>query len=98
MSIDKKSLALGLAIGGRWNLLNAQGDRSVILPVEVYMGRRLPSRIELGATPTLPGTDEHVLTAAYDGATVFGVENRSISPGTLAEGEAAVPGLTMQRL
>lgn len=98
MSIDKKSLALGLAIGGRWNLLNAQGDRSVILPVEVYMGRRLPSRIELGAAPTLSGTDDHVLTAAYDGATVFGVENRSISPGTLAEGEAAVPGLTMQRL
>lgn len=98
MSIDKKSLALGLAVGGKWNLLNAQGDRSVILPVEVYMGRRLPSRIELGAAPTLPGTDDHVLTAAYDGATVFGVENRSISPGTLAEGEAAVPGLTMQRL
>lgn len=98
MSIDKKSLALGLAIGGRWNLLNAQGDRSVILPVEVYMGRRLPIRIELGAAPTLSGTDNHVLTAAYDGATVFGVENRSIFPGTLAEGEAAVPGLTMQRL
>lgn len=98
MSIDKKSLALGLAIGGRWNLLNAQGDRSVILPVEVYMGRRLPVWISLGDPATLSGTSGEVLTAAYDGATVFGVENRSISPGTLAEGEAAVPGLTMQRL
>lgn len=98
MSIDKKSLALGLAIGGRWNLLNAQGDRSVILPVEVYMGRRLPVWISLGDPATLSGTSGEVLTAAYDGATVFGVQVCAISAGTLTEGEAAVPGLTMQRL
>lgn len=98
MNIDKKSLALGLAIGGKWNLLSGQGDRSVFLPVTVHMARRLPSWIELGAAHTLPGTDDNVLTAVYNSATVFGVEDRSISAGTLTEGEAAVPGVTMQRL
>ena len=99
MSIDKKSLALGLAIGGKWNLLNAQGDRSVLLPVEVWMGRRLPATIDLGAAPTRPeGGGEAVLTAAYGGAAVHGVTACTDAAGLLAEGERAVPSISVQTL
>ena len=98
MSIDKKSLALGLAIGGKWNLLNAQGDRSVLLPVEVWMGRRLPAVIDLGAAaPRLEGGGE-LLTAAYGGATVHGVTACTDAAGLLTEGERAVPSISVQTL
>lgn len=98
MSIDKKSLALGLAIGGKWNLLNGQGDRSMILPVEVYMGRRLPVFLELGDPAALRGTSAAVLTATYGGATVHGHTVCPVSAGILPEGLSEAPGVTMQRL
>lgn len=98
MSIDKKSLALGLAIGGKWNLLGGQGDRSAFLPVTVHMARRLPACIELGAAAALQGTDFGVLTTVSNSATVYGVEHRAVSAGTLTESEAAVPGVAIHTL
>lgn len=85
MAIDKKSLALGLAIGGKWNYCAESGDLCVMGPVIYSIQIRRPYAISDAAAPLAEGVGLDILTLVGAGAVFHGVTVFSDAAAALAE-------------
>ena len=73
MAIDKKSLALGLAIGGKWNYCAESGDLCVMGPVIYSIQIKRPYAFSDTATPLSEGVGVDILTLVGAGMVFHGV-------------------------
>ena len=85
MAIDKKSLALGLAIGGKWNYCAESGDLCVMGPVIYSIQIRRPYAISDTAAPLAEGVSMEEVTLVGAGMVFHGVTVFSDAAEALAE-------------
>ncbi len=85
MAIDKKSLALGLAIGGKWNYHEESGDLCVMGPVICSIEIRRPTAFSDDALPLAEGVSYDVLSLLGAGTVWHGVTPFADAAGALAE-------------
>jgi hypothetical protein len=85
MAIDKKSLALGLAIGGKWNYHAESGDLCVLGPVIFSMEIRRPTAFSDDALPLTEGVSLEELALLSASTTFHGVTVFSDAAAALAE-------------
>ena len=85
LAIDKKSLALGLAIGGKWNFHAETGDLCVMGPVIASIEIKRPYAFSDTAVPLAEGVSTEILTLVSAGTAWHGVTAFADAAAALAE-------------